>query len=171
MLNLAEENGESHVTRFIRDHNNVLVCGAEFDTIELLYYFTKCHLHKKCCFNKGWVATCNTRGDKTIVPRDGTDEHPPEYPRYPILCWICFWRIWKDRYSNIRIRPPSRDTCGMYFKHNILVQKRKPPFLMMSTIVLMMMSMMMVTCSTRKTCLTLLCVSPKQSNILCKGAS
>ena len=93
VLKLAEGHGESHTTRFISDHNKVVVHDTEFETIELPSYFTKRRLHKKYFFNKGWVATCNSLGDRIIVLRDNTDEFPPESPRYSIMSWSSFRRL------------------------------------------------------------------------------
>ena len=45
-LNLAEENGESYTTLFIRDHSKEFVHDDELDTIELPSYFTKHRLLK-----------------------------------------------------------------------------------------------------------------------------
>ena len=53
---LANEEGESHATRFLREHNKVCIRDTEIDTIELPSYFTKRHVYRQYCWEKGWIA-------------------------------------------------------------------------------------------------------------------
>lgn len=114
----AEEQGESHATRFLREHNKVFIRDAELDTIELPSHCTKRHIYRMCCWEQGWITKTNGIGQMQHAQRDEVDASPT-------LSWPSFLSIWNDRCSNMRIRPPSRDTCDLCFKHKMVAKGLK----------------------------------------------
>ena len=116
--NLADEHGESHATRFVREEKKIFSYEKELSTIELPSYFTKRRLHRNYCRENGHIATSNATGIYTITPA-------PDTTQITIVSWGAFRSIWDDRCRNIRIRPPCRDTCDMCYKHKMLLTKKK----------------------------------------------
>ena len=115
---LANEEGESHTTRFLREHNKVCIRDAEIDTIKLPSYFTKRHVYRQYCWEKGWIAKTNGIGELQHTERENTDI-------LPVLSWSSFLRVWGSRCSLIRMRPPSRCTCDLCFKHKMIIKGLK----------------------------------------------
>ena len=83
---LASEQGEQHATRFMREHHKIWARDTEVDTIELPSYCTKRRLCRNYCWDKGWQAKTNARGDYEILKRPACpeDTYPPEGPHHRI---------------------------------------------------------------------------------------
>ena len=124
---LASEQGEQHATRFMREHHKIWVRDTEVDTIELPSYYTKRRLYRNYCWDKGWQAQTNARGDYEILKRPACpeDTYPPEGPHHRIVSWTVFRDVWKTECPHIRIRPPCHDTCDMCYEYKMIVTKGK----------------------------------------------
>ena len=87
---LANKEGESHAARSPREHNIVRIRDTEIDTIEPPSYFTKRHVYRQCCWEKGWIAKTNGIGELQHPERENTDI-------FPVLSWSSFLRVWNSR--------------------------------------------------------------------------
>ena len=55
---------------------------------------------------------------KAYPVRDSYDVHYPEGSALKPVCdWKYFRTFWKDNFPNMKIRPPSHDTCAEYWKY------------------------------------------------------
>ena len=125
--NIASEQGEQHATRFMREHHKIWVRDTEVDTVELPSYYTKRRIYRNYCWDKGWQAKTNARGDYEILKRPACpeDTYPPEGPHHRIVSWGLFRQVWDTECPHMRIRPSCRDTCDMCYEHKMLVTKGK----------------------------------------------
>ena len=115
----ANEIGESHATRFLREHHKIHIRDSEANTIELPSYFTKRRMCREYCYEKGWLAKTNGIGELKLTEREDADGI------CPILSWSSFLNVWDNACSHIRIRPPSRDTCDSCFKYKMIIKGLK----------------------------------------------
>ena len=124
---LASEQGEQRTTRFMREHHKIWARDTEVDAIELPSYCTKRRLCRNYCWDKGWQAKTNARGDYEILKRPACpeDAYPPEGPHHRIVSWAAFRDAWNAKCPHARVRPPCRDTCDMCYEHKMLVAKGK----------------------------------------------
>ena len=119
--NLKEE-AETHSTRVIRKATGVGLRDNEIDTVELPSSLSKRQLYYRYCFRNGYAVKSDAKGRmpsiKAYPVQDSNNVHYPEgsAPK-PVCDWKYFCTFWKDNFPNMKIRPPSHDTCAKCWKY------------------------------------------------------
>ena len=118
---IAEENGESYATRFIRELTGIGVRDAEKGVMELPSFMRKRDLYRRFFFERGWVAREDAKGnyhktsnyDKRLHDDEWGDlaEWPSGSVAKEVCCWETFYGIWERKLPLIKVRPRSRDIC------------------------------------------------------------
>lgn len=115
----ANEQGESHATRFLREHNKLRARDSKAGTIEFPSYCVKRRTCRECCYDKGWLAETNRISKIELTKRNDANS------THSILSWSAFLQIWDNACSHMCIRPPSRDACGAHFKCKMVIKGLK----------------------------------------------
>ena len=74
---LAETEGETHATRFMREEHKLFIRDAELNTIELPSHCTKRRIYRNYCWVNGWRSETNARGDLELLERPYDDDSFP----------------------------------------------------------------------------------------------
>ena len=121
LIDLGDQEGESHATRFVRTETELFVRDEELELIQLPPCYSKRQLYEKYCFERGWLAKCNAKGTYPALAqlkRREFDDDNGELALLPsgstpeVVCsWRTFLRLWGEHVSHIKIRPPACDTC------------------------------------------------------------
>ena len=119
--NVGDLEGEPYATRFIRTLVGIELRDEEKGIIELPPSYTKRKMYERFCYENGWVAKADARGNykewKNYELRCN-DDHLGDLSEWPsssvpqVICsWSTFTSYWAKFRPKLRIRPPSRDTC------------------------------------------------------------
>ena len=121
LYQLGKEEGETYATRFIRFLTGWSIRDNDRGNIQLPSSFTKRQIYAKYCYNSGWIAKCDYKGNYSSLGNyrmRENDEYNGEMASWPfgmvrkeICAFGTFCKIWNDYLPFISIRPPSLDTC------------------------------------------------------------
>jgi len=118
---IAEQEGESHATRFVRTEVQLFLRDEDLQLIQLPPYYTKRQLYERYCYERGWIGKSNAKGTYPPIQefrnRPNDDENgdlalwPSGSLQQDICSWRQFHRLWMETLPHIKIRPPALDTC------------------------------------------------------------
>ena len=134
LYNMGKDEGEMHATRFVRVETTIGIRDQDFTLINLPSYYTKRQLYETFCFQNGYKVKAFSDGSYVPVSEYKLRNHDDgEMALWPVgsepqlVCsWPSFLRIWKAYLPNLKIKPPSLDTCNLcneYAKYMIAKKK------------------------------------------------
>ena len=134
----GKSEGEIHATRFIQMETRIGVRDSDLELIHLPSYYGKRQLYETFCYESGWVAKLHSDGlyphlDNFPLRKNDDDVNGPELALWPegsdaltICSWRLFLRIWKQYLPNLKIKPPSLDTCNLCDEYSKYMTMKKP---------------------------------------------
>ena len=121
LSDIAEQEGESHATRFVRTEVQLFLRDEDIQLIQLPPYYTKRQLYERYYYERGWIGKSNAKGAYPPIhefrnrPNDDENGDFAMWPHGSIQQEICSWRqfhrIWMNSMPHIKTRPPALDTC------------------------------------------------------------
>ena len=126
LYDIFKEEGETHATRIMRFETRVGLRDNDYKLMHLPSYYSKRKLYERFCFTLGWEVKSASDGsypplsdfkkrvpDNTQIDDETYSIWPEGTESIPVCSWHTFLRIWKTYLPNLKIRPPSLDTCDL----------------------------------------------------------
>ena len=113
-------NDEPHSISVVRTHVG-LSLELENENIWLGSHHSRRSLYCSWIAHQGWISQSDAKGSygkmKNFKKISGDNVC------LPVCCWRSFDRFWKNNYSNLKIRKPYSDTCGVCFQYKLAISK------------------------------------------------
>lgn len=126
LYEIFKDEGETHATRIMRFETRVGLRDNDYKLMHLPSYYSKRKLYERFCFTLGWEVKSASDGsyppisdfkkrrpDRTSIRNETFSTWPEGTESIPVCSWHTFLRIWKTYLPNLKIRPPSLDTCDL----------------------------------------------------------
>ena len=136
LYKLGKNEGEMHATRFMRMETRIGVRDSDLSLVHLPSYYSKRQLYEMFCYQNGWEIKSFSDGsyppvDQFPMRKNDDDENGPELALWPegseplsVCSWHSFLRIWKQYLPNLKIKPPSLDTCNLCDEYSKYMRMR-----------------------------------------------
>jgi hypothetical protein len=105
-------------TRATAEESGAVIRDSE-DTLELDPEWTKRRLYGKYCFDLGYSVTQSASGVVRIEVREDEEWVTGGAERGSHCSWSAFWNYWQREHTNIIVRKPSKDICGICYQFHI----------------------------------------------------
>lgn len=106
--------GAPYASRFIRHITGIGIRNAEVNNVELPSSMGHRALYARFCHEQGKQVLVDDKGNYGSIKdmQDRTDDEWGNAESLPVCAYSTFCDIWKRRFPNLKVRPPSEDTCN-----------------------------------------------------------